>query len=446
MKKDYIYTITEITKEIKRLLENNFTNIWVRGEISNLHVHSSGHIYLSLKDQNSQIRAVIFKSRASQLKFRLRNGLSIVVFGYLTVYEVRGDYQLIIEYAEPTGLGALYEAFEELKRKLEKKGLFDLAHKKPLPMIPQKVAIVTSPTGAAIRDILSVINRRFANIEILIYPVKVQGEEASKEIVEAIRFLNRKKEVEVIILARGGGSIEDLWAFNEEEVAYAIYNSKIPIISAVGHEVDFTIADFVADVRAATPSIAGEILTKNKEELRLRLSSLRSFIISRIHNIISRKKSELKSFQNSILFKRPYYKLDRLGQDLDNYINIIQHNFTRNLELSKNRFFRCLEYNIFKSPYKYLVEPYGDELNQKRQLLVNILKEKLKSMEYRSRLAMEKLDSFSPLKTLARGYSITYLYPEGIIVKESSQVEEEKEIKVRLYKGEILAKVTNIYE
>ncbi|MBU0599859.1 exodeoxyribonuclease VII large subunit [bacterium] len=440
----YIYTITEITKEIKKLLENNFTSVWIKGEISNLHIHTSGHIYFSLKDQESQIKAVIFKSKASQMNLKLRDGLNVVVYGLISIYEPRGEYQIIVDYLKSTGAGVLYEAFERLKKDLEKKGIFDPKHKRALPMIPQRIGIVTSPTGAAIRDILSVIKRRFSNIEILIVPVKVQGEGSVVEIIQAINILNKIEEMEVIILTRGGGSVEDLWSFNDERLAYAIYHSRIPIISAVGHETDFTIADFVADLRAATPSIAAEILTKNKKELSQKIKSFKTFIISRTKSTLVKKNLSYKNCQNSILFKRPYYKIDKIQQYLDHYLNTISFNFSRKIETWKNRLFISQEDKIFKFPQRYLLEFRKQDLEQRRSLVRNIFCHKFQEIQFKTNLFIEKLDSFSPLKTLGRGYSITYLYPENVIIKDSSQVKKDNSIRVKLHKGEVLAKVNEI--
>jgi len=241
-----VYTVSELTKKIRETLEVNFDLIWVTGEISNLRTPSSGHYYFTLKDKESQIKAVLFRPQLRFLKFLPQDGMDIICYGRLTVYEKRGEYQIIIEYLEPKGIGALSFAFEQLKEKLSKEGLFDQAHKKPIPFLPKRIGIITSPTGAAIRDMIQIIGRRFSNLEIYIYPVRVQGEEAPSEIVRAIYEMNQWGKVDVIILGRGGGSLEDLWAFNTEEVARAIFDSKIPIISAVGHEIDFTIADFVA--------------------------------------------------------------------------------------------------------------------------------------------------------------------------------------------------------
>ncbi len=249
----YILTVSELTREIKDILEDRFPDVWIEGEISNLRIPPSGHIYFTLKDDFSQIRAVLFKMQARTLRFVPEDGLHIIGRGRVSLYEKRGDYQLILESIEPKGMGALQLAFLQLKEKLEREGLFDPTLKKTIPMIPQKIGIVTSPTGAVIQDMLHILERRFKNLHILLYPVRVQGEGASSEIAEAINYFNRFTDADVMIVGRGGGSLEDLWAFNEEVVARAIYRSKTPIISAVGHETDYTIADFVADLRAPHP-------------------------------------------------------------------------------------------------------------------------------------------------------------------------------------------------
>ena len=257
-----IYSVSELSQQIRNLLEKEFPDVWVVGEVSNFRAASSGHLYFTLKDESAQIRAVCFRNQARYLKFRPQDGISVIARGHLSVYETRGEYQLYIEYLEPAGLGALQLAFEQLKQKLAAEGLFDPGRKKPLPLLPRTVGVVTSPTGAVIRDILRVLRRRFRNMNVMLGPVKVQGEGAAEEIVEGIKTLNRQTGVDVIIVARGGGSLEDLWAFNEEIVARAIAASKIPIISAVGHETDFTIADFVADLRAPTPSAAAALVVR----------------------------------------------------------------------------------------------------------------------------------------------------------------------------------------
>lgn len=274
-----ILTISEITRRIRGSLEQEFFHVWVVGEISNMKRPISGHVYLTLKDADAQLQTVMFRSVASSVKFELKDGMEVLVFGSVTVYESRGQYQLIIEAIEPKGMGALQLAFLQLKERLGKEGLFDLAHKKALPLFPGKIAIVTSLTGAAIRDIIQVIHRRFAKVKILIYPVKVQGEGAAQEIAQAISDLNTIPDIDVMIVGRGGGSLEDLWAFNEEVVARSIYASKIPVISAVGHEIDITISDLVADKRALTPTEAGELVVPCYDQVSDSLEKIKTRLV-----------------------------------------------------------------------------------------------------------------------------------------------------------------------
>lgn len=268
MQEKHIYTISELTRNIRVILEDSFPDIWVEGEISNLRIPSSGHIYFTLKDEYAQLNCVIFKSNAESIKFELTDGIKVVSFGRVSVYEKAGQYQLYVERIEPKGLGALQLRFEQLKSKLSKEGLFDAARKRPLPFFPQTIGVVTSPTAAALKDILNVLERRFSNLHIILNPVRVQGEGSALEIASGIEEFNRLDiPVDVLVVARGGGSLEDLWAFNEEIVARAIYNSKIPVISAVGHQTDWTIADFVADTRAPTPSAAAEMVIGRKQDI-----------------------------------------------------------------------------------------------------------------------------------------------------------------------------------
>ncbi|MCK5594876.1 exodeoxyribonuclease VII large subunit, partial [bacterium] len=262
------------------MLEENFPSIWVEGEISNCRMPSSGHIYFTLKDEQSQLNAVFFRGANLKTKFRIEDGLKVLALGNISVYQRRGNYQLIVGLLQPRGIGELQLAFEQLKRKLQKEGLFAPEHKNPIPLFPKKIGIVTSPTGAAIRDILNVINRRFRQVEILVNPVRVQGEGAGEEIAKAIDEFNKMKKVDVLIVGRGGGSMEDLWAFNEEVVARAIYNSNIPIISAVGHEIDFVISDFVADLRAPTPSAAAELVVGEMEQIILKIGNFQTRIVT----------------------------------------------------------------------------------------------------------------------------------------------------------------------
>lgn len=265
--KIHIYTVTELTRKIKNMLESAFSSVWVEGEISNFVQHTSGHMYFSLKDADSVLSAVMFRNVNKDIKFDMHDGLKVVCFGRISLYEKRGSHQIYVDRLEPKGIGALQLAFEQLKEKLRKEGLFDEERKKTIPFLPSRIGVVTSPTGAAIQDILNIIQRRFCNVEIILNPVKVQGDGAKEEIAEAIRLFNELANVDVMIVGRGGGSLEDLWAFNEEIVARAIAGSDIPVISAVGHEVDWTIADFVSDLRAPTPSAAAELAVPLKEDL-----------------------------------------------------------------------------------------------------------------------------------------------------------------------------------
>lgn len=289
----HVYTVTELTRYLRVVLEDTFPQVWVEGEVSNYTKHTSGHIYFSLKDEESLLNCVLFKNVNQGLKFKIEDGLRAICFGRISVYEKRGQYQLYVDKIEPKGLGALQLAFEQLKERLRKEGLFDEAHKRPIPYLPYKIGIVTSPTGAAINDILRVTRDRFQNIDLIINPVRVQGKGAELEIAKAIEELNRFNDIDVIIVGRGGGSLEDLWAFNEEIVARAIYNSRIPIISAVGHEVDWTIADFVADLRAPTPTAAAQRVIPEKEDLEERIKDALSRLKRQPMNIVQQYQQRL---------------------------------------------------------------------------------------------------------------------------------------------------------
>ena len=300
-----VYTISELTTLIRDNLEAQFQDIWIEGEISNLKIPTSGHIYFILKDSNCQLKAVAFRHKNRLFTFQPQDGMHVLVRGRITVYGPRGEYQILVDQMEPRGAGALQIAFEQLKAKLQAEGLFASEVKKPIPPYPQVIGIVTSPTGAAIRDILKVIQRRFANVSIIINPVRVQGEGAGLEIAQAIRELNEFKEIDVMIVGRGGGSIEDLWAFNEEIVARAIYESRIPIISAVGHEIDFTIADFVADLRAPTPSAAAELVVKNKQDLVEKIVGTQKKLCQLISHQIDILSNRLNHCLRSQVFRFP---------------------------------------------------------------------------------------------------------------------------------------------
>lgn len=397
-KEKHIYTVSELTKYIRVIIEDSFPAVWVEGEISNLVLHTSGHIYFSLRDPNASIKCAFFRRANEKLKFKLKDGMKVMAFGSASVYEPRGDYQLIVEALEPKGIGALQLQFQQLKERLQKEGLFNEQHKVPIPFLPTRIGIVTSPTGAAIRDILNIARRRFSNLEIIINPVKVQGESAKDEIAAAIRQFNKLNNIDVMIVTRGGGSLEDLWPFNEEVVARAIYDSAIPVISAVGHEVDYTISDFVADFRAPTPSAAAELVIPRKEDL----ANLINTATTRLKNALSGKfnalTEKLSTLVESYILRQP--------------LNIIIQHEQKIDELRKDIAIRI----------DHLVKMRGENF----------------------RLLTGKLEALSPLSILNRGYSITAKLPDGAIVKDAGMLRAGDTVETKLGKGKFRSKVEEV--
>ncbi len=391
----HIYSVTELTRNIKVIIEQSFKGLWVEGEISNLKLYPSGHTYFDLKDKEAVLKCVLWRWTAQYMKFKLEDGQNIVCFGNISLYEERGQYQLYVEKVEPKGVGALALAFEQLKKRLSKEGLFDEAHKKPIPLLPKSIGVVTSPTGAVIRDILNVLGRRFGNIEVIINPVRVQGKHSAAEIASAIEDFNKFGKIDVMIIARGGGSIEDLWAFNEEVVARAIYASSIPVISAIGHETDFTISDFVSDLRAPTPSAAAELVVSKKQELLDIIDTYSTRMsVSLLHKI-----KDLSALLKSYVLENPINKLRQYAQRVD--------------ELTKN-----ITMNL-----SYI----------------------LKLKEHAFKAMLSKLDTLSPLSILSRGYSITTTHPEGAIVKNVGRLKKSQRIKTRLSQGSIVSVIEDVY-
>ncbi len=319
MSKERVFTVTEINSYIKHIIENDIllSHIHVKGEISNFKLHGSGHLYFTLKDADSRIKCVMFRGNMGKLKFRPEDGMAVVVRGYFSIYERDGQYQFYAEDMAPEGTGSLYKAYEQLKKKLSDAGWFDAGRKKKIPYLPQTVGVVTSPTGAAVRDIISIIQRRCPCVDILLYPVLVQGENAEQDIARAIRFFNEKQNADVLIVGRGGGSIEELWAFNEEAVAQAIYESRIPVVSAVGHETDFTIADFVADLRAATPSAAAELVVPDRHTLESRISQYRQILNASMNQLLQDRRARVEKISKDNVFRHLERKILNLNQTLD---------------------------------------------------------------------------------------------------------------------------------
>ena len=436
-----ILTVSELTRQIKRHLEEGFEDVWVEGEISNFRSPSSGHCYFTLKDDKSQIRAVIFKFMGRYLKFEPHDGLSVICRGRINVYEPRGEYQLILDYMEPKGVGALQLAFEQLKERLKKEGLFDPERKKSLPLLPQKIGIVTSPTGAAIKDLLNVIGRRFPNVEILINPVKVQGEGAAQEIASAIDELNNIAGIDVIIVARGGGSLEDLWSFNEEIVARAIYRSSVPIISAVGHEIDFTIADFVADLRAPTPSAAGELVVRDKVELTNLIESLSNRLRNRMTQLLETGKNQFMFLKKRLPDLR--LRFNDLQLRVDDLCSRLAPRALQLLQL-KQEILKGREVRLLLRNPKLIIEEYLKSVSLYEKGLIDSMSRILDRVCQALEKYIRSLDSLSPLSVLERGYSITRLPPSYQIVKDSGMLAKGDRVNVILSKGELFCKVEKI--
>jgi len=392
----YIYTVSELTREIKVLLETTIPVIWVEGEVSNFKLHPSGHMYFSLKDEQAQIAAVMWRGRNMGLRFMPEDGMKVLVQGRVTVYEKRGTYQLDVLRLQPAGVGELQLAFEQLKNRLREEGLFAPEHKKPLPRFPERVGIVTSAAGAALQDILNISRRRLPSIELILRPVLVQGEGAAEDIARAIAEFNEYGQVDVIIVGRGGGSLEDLWAFNEEVVARAIYASRIPVVSAVGHEVDFTIADFVADLRAPTPSAAAELVVPDRQQLAqtLRAQVLRAY--QAVTAQLARGRERLNAVRSSYGFRRPEDIVHQQQQRLDDLTRMLAGAVSHLLALSTQR---------------------------------------------HQGLTM-RLESLGPNAVLARGYAICFKLETGEVVRASEQTAAGEAVGVQLARGRIDAQVT----
>ena len=387
----HVYTVGALTAEVKAVLEDGFSALWVEGELSNFKHHTSGHMYFTLKDAQAQIRAVMFRGNNRLLKFQPTDGLAVLVCGTLTVYERRGEYQINVEFMEPKGVGALQLAFEQLKARLEAEGLFDAGRKRPLPLLPRKIGIITSPTGAVIRDMLTIVGRRFPGLEILIHPVAVQGEGAATEIAAALERLGSRTDLDVLIVARGGGSLEDLWAFNEEVVARAIAASPIPVISAVGHETDVTIADFVADLRAPTPSAAAELVVARRDELR-----------QRVDELVARA-------------RRPSSICSRSGGARAEMLRRHLASLSPAAQLARRRS-GCRVSDSASRRGGSCFAPSGAQ---------------------RLARAASNLESLSPLGILGRGYSICFALPERRILKAAAEVAVGTDVAVRLHRGEL---------
>ncbi len=414
---DKYITVTQLTRYIKYKIDNdtNLEEVYLKGEISNFKAHSRGHFYFTLKDEGSRISAIMFASNARNVKFLPQDGMKVLVKGKISVFETTGNYQIYVTEMTEDGLGNLYIAFEQLKKKLANEGLFDEAHKKPIPKIPEKVGVVTAPTGAAIRDITSTIKRRWPLAEVYLFPALVQGEGSKESVTKKIKQAD-DFGCDVLIVGRGGGSIEDLWAFNEEIVARAIYDCKTPVISAVGHEVDFTIADFVADRRAPTPTGAAEMCVPNKADVASLLMQITARLEKDMHHIIELDKNKLSEIMNRHIFKDPVSIYEVKEERFSNILDKLNKNILLIYKEKQNEYQKLKESIIFKKPESIL-----DDQKNKFKLIV------------------AKLDTLSPIKTLERGYSITK--KDGHVIEKTSDVKKNDKLEVELKDGNINVEV-----
>ena len=433
-----ILTVTQLTEEIRKILEGTFPSVWVQGEISNFKRAPSGHSYFTLKDDASQIRCVMFKNQNRFLKFKIEDGLKVLAWGRVNVYSPRGEYQLIVETLEPAGLGGLMLALEQLKAKLATEGLFDVSRKMPLPRRPRNIGVVTSASGAAVRDIIRIIRRRSPGINILLSPTSVQGDKAPDEIVEALGRLAGLGKSEVIIIGRGGGSIEDLWAFNDEKVVRAIASCQIPIVSAVGHETDFTLSDLAADVRASTPSAAAEIVAPDDSETWDTISHLTTRLRNAVSNCLTRNFQTLDDLTKA--FQRPLRRIQEERYKLEDLTGRMRNCSLRNVNSSR-RDLESMRARLRPELLRRSLALSSESLGALSSRLERVTRTSLE--EYRNRLngLAAQLDALSPFKILSRGYSITFKKVDDSIIRQVGSVAEGDEIRTLVSDGEIVSKV-----
>jgi exodeoxyribonuclease VII large subunit len=434
-----VWTVSELTARIRDLLESEFEDLWIAGEISNLRASQAGHLYFTLKDEKAQVRCACFRDKLRGIKFRPEDGLHVTVRGSVSVYEPRGEYQVYVTQIEPVGLGALQLAFEQLKARLEAEGLFDPARKKPLPLLPQRIGLITSPTGAAVRDVLRILKRRFPNVHVLLYPVRVQGDEAAGEIAAALDYFGAQRAADVLLLVRGGGSLEDLWAFNEEQVARAIAACPIPVISGVGHETDFTIADFVADVRASTPSNAAEIVVRSRDEFLRHIEQLARSLAQHVRLVLLARRARLHELQAHRGFRRLDYLLRQHRQRADELTGRLGESLRRRLEHSRRRV-EVAQARVRAFDFRPRIAALELRLARRRQDVAIRIERLLRVRAERvSRLATQ-LEERSPLRVLERGYAVAY-DSRGNVLRDAGQVEIGDAVSIQLARGKLTTEV-----
>jgi len=438
-----ILTVTQLNRATSQLLSEHFLSVLVEGELSNLSMPSSGHLYFSLKDANAQVRCAMFRTQQRRLAFKPENGKQVIVKAQVSLYEPRGDFQLIVEHIEEAGDGALRRAFDALKQKLLADGLFDSAKKQKLPVLPKTIGVITSPSGAAIRDIVTVLRRRFTAIPVIIYPVAVQGDNAKFEIVRAIALANHQKQCDVIILGRGGGSLEDLWAFNEEMVARAIFASEIPIISAVGHETDVTIADFVADLRAATPSAAAEHATPDQQEWLSRFVHLEARLRQHLQRKLSQGQQSLAWLSKRLQQQHPGQKLARNSQRLDELESRLNQTMQTKLRHT-NSLVEAKIAKLWQYSPAVAIHNYQQKHNYLSKRLIAITRHRLEHLNQRLVNASQTLHAVSPLSTLNRGYALVIHPASGQIIRSTEQLKVGDTVQTRLAEGRFTSQISTI--
>ncbi len=441
-----IYRVSEIIRDAKLLLQRTYQRIWVEGEISEFEVSQHGHGYLTLKDAEASLKGIIFRSRLAQLRFTVTTGLQVICRGSLDIYPPSGKFQLTVEDVEPKGWGALQLAFEQLKERLAKEGLFDPAHKRPLPLVPQRIGIVTSPTGAAIHDMLQILKRRFAGLHILINPVRVQGEGAALEIARAIHefnLLHARLPLDVLIVGRGGGSPEDLWAFNEEVVARAIYASTIPVMSAVGHEVDYTIADFVADVRAKTPSEAAELVVATQQDLLDRVALARDQLQAAIHERLNELRQRLEFLQAHYVFRQPTQALEQFQQQVDEALRRVHQALGHQVTLRRQLITGLVGRLHALSPQQQMLR-LSLRLQHVQQTMTTALQHHVQQWHALIGKLAGRLDALSPVAILARGYSLTFLETTQELLRSVRSARVGDRLRTRLAQGSLISRVEQI--
>ena len=438
-----IFSVSRLVRETKAVLEGSFPLLWLEGEISNFSRPTSGHMYFSLKDEAAQVRCAMFRGKNMRLRFKPKNGMQVLVRVRLTLYEARGDFQIIIEHMEEAGQGALQRAFEALKSRLGQEGLFDIRLKKAIPALPKKIGVITSPTGAAIRDVLSVLKRRFPAIPVLIYPVPVQGETAANQIAAMIKLADKRKDCDVLLLTRGGGTLEDLWAFNEEVVARAIHACKTPLISAVGHEVDFSIADFVADQRAATPSAAAELISPDQHDIQQQLSKHLSRLQGQARSLLQQSQQGLDWLQKRLQQQHPGQKLQIKAQRVDELELRLERIVRNSID---RKAYALTQLNSRLQRHAPLQQLNQLKMRQQRlqQRLQHAWQQIMANKQQRLAMTSRTLNNVSPLATLQRGYAIVQDVANKQVFSDARQLNRGDKISARLAKGSLICIVDEI--